>query len=164
MPSRASYLLIIAGRLKGDPSTNSRIVSQINAEFADPPRAGAGEPAPPGAKLPYGAGWPEGFVLKDYKICVWSRDADAYGPKRDETLYTFRAEIHHSRPGSLYDNRIAMLPEVGWFYNYRDYRWHVDLIEKLRRVNEKIAKENKEKLIAPIWFCAYQWYCGNGGP
>ncbi len=161
MPSRASYLLVIAGRLDGTPNSNASIISQINKQLAEPPPGpGAGERAV-GQQTPYGVGWPEGFVLREYDVCVWGAEADEYGPKRDQTLYTFRAEIHHSRPRSLYDNREAMLPHVEWFYGYRDYQWHVDLINRLGNVNGKIARE---KLIEPIWFCAYQWYCGNGGP
>lgn len=155
MPSRASYLLIIAGRLRGHPRTNTGIIKQIQGLFAPPRGRGTGGPAAREAE------WPRGFVLRGYNVCVWSAEADAYGPNRNETLFTFRAEIHHSRPGTLYDNRRNMVPEVRWFYNYRRYRWHRDLINRLRRVNEEIAKG---KLIVPIWFCAYQWYCGNGGP
>lgn len=100
MPSRASYLLIIAGKLRGD-LVESDIVSQIKKEFAKPKGSGAGAPAAPGENKPYGVGWPNGFVLKNYDLCVWSAEAELYGPDRDQTLFTFRAEIHHSRRGSL---------------------------------------------------------------
>lgn len=162
MPSRSSYLLIVSGRLKGNLEKEkniSTIVEKIKEKFQKPQRPYRGKPAGPKEKRLYGAGWPQGFVLENYGVCVWSPEAEPYG--RDETKFTFRAEVHHSRPRTLYDNRDEMLPEVKWFYSYRDYKWHYELIETLREVNEEIVR--KELLIEPIWLHTYQWYCGNGG-
>lgn len=159
MPSRSSYLLIISGRLKGDPQKNENIIKKVKAKFPEPGRPYVGRPAKAKDKKPYGAGWPQGFVLADYGVCVWRPQAEAYG--RGETQFTFRAEIHHSRPGTLFANRAQMLPEVRWFYNYRRYKWHYQLVETLREVNEEIVP--KGLLIEPIWLRTYQWYCGNGG-
>lgn len=169
MPSRANYVLLLAGRLKGD-QVGSKIMNEIQAAFPKPePKEYAGAAATDeelkqaeknNDKL--GAGWPGGFVLKDYKVCDWRAKPERYG--QYETLFAFRAEIHHTREKSLFDNRETMLRHVSWFYNYRLYTWHGDLVKTLQDLNTMIKKHKEDLLIAPIWFSSYQWYCGNGGP
>jgi hypothetical protein len=56
-----------------------------------------------------------------------------------------------------------MLPQVRWFYNYRRYRWHRELIERLDRINANLMGEFRQALVERIWFRDWQWYCGNGG-
>lgn len=164
MPSRSNYLLVIAGRLKED-EVEGESMTEIQAEFGPKPDEYAGVAATPEeleeaerSKVTLGEGWAKGFVLSKYKVCDWRRDAERYGK---DTLFTFRAEIHHTRGKSLFDNREEMLREVSWFYNYRLYTWYAHLAARLRKLNQKLAAENK--LIAPISFSVYQWYCGNGG-
>jgi len=156
MPARGSYLLKIAGKLQGD-LVKSALVKQVEREFPRPPGPGKGDPD----SIP-GPGWPEGFVLKEYQVCDWvvETELDTASPT-PATLFTFRAEVHHSRTGSLYDNRDRMLKEVRWFYHYREYQWHKDLLKLLTKLNERIEKE--AKLVEKITYCHWQWYCGDGG-
>jgi hypothetical protein len=167
MASRAQYMLKIGGRLKGDASakTFKDIKERLDDIFA-PISAGTGaftdEP---------GDGWPKGFILKNYSVCQWAlsldkphkpehpEDKKTYKTYSEEVMVTFRAEVHHNREGSLFLNRLYMLPDVNWFYHYRKYLWHEQLMEKLEELND----EFKNILIEKIWFRDWQWYCGNGG-
>jgi hypothetical protein len=148
MPSRASYVLKVAGALKGAPRANARLIGDFQRIF--PPR-------PPGRARR--GGWPGGFVLGGYGVCLWSSTAEAYAPERDQTLLTFRSEISVLAPGQLYDNREAFLRHVRWFYHYREQPWHRELSARLRELNERY----RDHIICPIWFRDWQWYCGNGG-
>jgi hypothetical protein len=129
--------------------------------------------------------WPDGFVLQGYNVCQWEpateADADVYdypfNPTHstdieekkkaaadneawpNEIMFNFRAEVHRARAGSLYLNRLYMLPDVEWFYHYRKYRWHKDLTKRLIELNTK----HQALLIERIWYRDWQWYCGNGG-
>ncbi|MGH8705229.1 MAG: hypothetical protein ACREUO_07420 [Burkholderiales bacterium] len=107
-------------------------------------------------------GWPEGFVLKGYIPCQWEVWVD--NPHPDETMISFRAEIHHTLPRSLYENRVVMLKEVNWFYHYREYRWWRELKDRLNKANEALRTNFKQPCPPErIWFRDWQWYCGNGG-
>jgi len=167
MASRAQYTLKIGGRLKAEAGEKSfrNLKTKLDGIFA-PAGAGTGafdnEP---------GDGWPKGFVLKNYSVCQWQlsldkpykpehpEDKKKYAKYSEEVMVTFRAEVHHTRQGSLFLNRLYMLPDVNWFYHYRKYLWHKELMEKL----EKLNNDFKDDLIEKIWFRDWQWYCGNGG-
>jgi hypothetical protein len=173
MASRAQYTLKIAGRLKEDiaPTALNKIKGDLKDIFKSV-SSGAGTGAfsdELGDEL--GDEWPKGFVLKNYKVCQWELKLDKphkpehpddkkkYKDFSEEVMVTFRAEVHHTRDGSLFMNRLYMLPEVNWFYHYRKYLWHKQLTEKLAKFNE----EYKSHLIEKVWFRDWQWYCGNGG-
>lgn len=152
MPSRASYLLRVGGRLKGDLKVNGAIVEVIRKFFENRPSQGAGSrSAKPGAS------WPDGFALKDYHVCAWDFKDEEEG---QETLISFRAEAHHLQKGTLYGNKAKMVPDVEWFYHSPEYQWHRDLKRTLQDWNRMIGEGN---LIERIWFREWQWYCGNGG-
>lgn len=155
MASRGQYMLKIAGRLDG--AFDPREVQETLRGIFDPHDTPEGRYAERGG----GAGWPNGFVLIDYIACQWDLKID--NPHPDQTMITFRAEIHHTFPGSLFDNKAEMLRHVNWFYHYRDYRWWQELSARLdREANPALLsrfKQTRERL----WFRDWQWYCGNGG-
>ena len=168
MASRAQYMLKIGGRLRGDKAglkAFAPLKTRLTKIFA-PIGAGTGAF---GDKP--GDGWPKGFILKNYSVCQWDlsldrphrpehpKDKKAYRKYSEEVMVTFRAEVHHNRQGSLFLNRLYMLPDVNWFYHYRKYLWHTQLTEKLNQLNRDFQKD----LIERIWFRDWQWYCGNGG-
>lgn len=171
MASRGQYLLRIAGRTK--PNQEAKALDGLKAEleaiFGKPPGKGTGALTnTPGDE------WPTGFVLTDYSVCQWHlsplyRDKP-YEPKHpsdkakylkwpDESTIDFIAEVHHTLPGPLYFNRHTMLDEVRWFYHHREYRWHMDLVDRLERLNARYAAV----LLERVWFRDWKWYCGNGG-
>jgi hypothetical protein len=171
MASMASYVLKIAGSIDGRPEENADLIKRIDQAFGDRPEKGTGIPD----KTP-GHGWPAGFMLQGYRLCVWRRDAgpterfDPYDPKylekvkvkeatRYVTQYTFFAEVNQFRLGSLYEKRDVMLPEVRWFYHYPQYQWYRDLLKILDDIRKMVPKK---RVIQPIWFSEWRWYCGDG--
>jgi hypothetical protein len=152
MPSRASCLLRVGGRLRGDLKANSGIVSEMEKFFATKPVKGLAswEDKP-------GAPWPDGVVLKEYYVCAWDLKKEE---ELSQTVIHFRAEVHQILNGSLYGNKDSMIPDVRWFYEGPEYRWHRELRAKLEEWNQTIADANR---IEQIWFRDWQWYCGNGG-
>lgn len=155
MASRGQYLLRIGGRLRGD--VQERAVRRMLGGIFDEPK-GPGRGVPGETNV---GGWPAGFILRNYIPCQWQLSIDH--PRRNETMIGFRAEIHHTLPGSLFDNRQIMLPQVRWFYNYRRYRWYRELIERLNGINANLTGEFRQALVERVWFRDWQWYCGNGG-
>lgn len=167
MASRAQYTLKVGGRLKGNLGKTAfdKIEEKLDKIFKSATAGTAAFDNEPGD------GWPKGFILKNYSVCQWALSLDKpYEPKHPddkekyknysaEVMVTFRAEVHHNREGSLFLNRLDMLPDVKWFYHYRNYKWHTELMEKLDELNE----EFKDVLTERIWFRDWQWYCGNGG-
>lgn len=152
MPSRASYLLRVGGRLRGDLKTNSGIVSEIERFFAAKPVQGvASWQDKPGAP------WPDGFLLKEYHVCAWDLKPEE---EMSQTVIHFRAEVHHIHKGTLYGNKDIMIPDVRWFYEGPEYLWHRELRARLEEWNKKIGDANR---IEHMWFRDWQWYCGNGG-
>jgi hypothetical protein len=152
MPSRASYLLRVGGRLRGDARTNSAILGEISKFFgAKPSEARATWQDRPGAP------WPDGLVLKGYHVCAWDLKDEE---ELSQTIVSFRAEMHHILPGTLYGNKASMLPDVQWFYHSPELRWHQDLRTRLEAWNKSIGETN---LVEQLWFRDWQWYCGNGG-
>jgi len=77
-----------------------------------------------------------------------------------QTIIHFRAEAHHILNGTLFGNKDRMIPDVRWFYEGPEYRWHSELRARLDEWNQKIGDANR---IDQIWFRDWQWYCGNGG-
>jgi hypothetical protein len=152
MPSRGSYLLRVGGRLRGDAKLNSAVLSEIREFFAaKPARAVASWQDRPGAP------WPDGLVLQNYHVCAWDvKDEE----ELSKTVVSFRAEMHHILPGTLYGNRASMLPDVQWFYHSPEFQWHRDLRARLESWNKSIGESN---LVEQLWFRDWQWYCGNGG-
>lgn len=157
MASRGQYLLRIGGRLSGNhPEVEVR--KSLGGLF-DEPKKHVGEPG----KKELG-GWPEGFVLVGYIPCQWDLTIDH--PHDDQTMISFRAEIHHTFPNSLYQNRAEMLRHVDWFYHYREYKWWKDLTRRLEKeANVSLVRNHKQQPCMPerLWFRDWQWYCGNGG-
>lgn len=165
MAARTSYLLRLSGRMRGDFNTVEAIIA--SSRIFDGPTQQTARVAPTGSPLPYGDPWPNGFVFPHYIICNWNRRLErhayrANGRQVEEIVFGMRAETHSTRDGTLYTAQKQILPEVEWFYAYRDYTWHPDLIAKLQALNAAI-RPKVEELIAPIWFSEYQIYCGNGG-
>lgn len=169
MASRSQYVLRIGGTLEvpGKSTTTQvgkRVTSALGNLFSKPDsKEGT---AAPGTK---GGQWPTGFLLNDYCLCQWDFRVDQLYPEdrpREFTL-SFRAEVHHVRNGSLFDNKAEMLKEVAWFYHYRDYGWWKDLLGKLEIANAALQEEFEPQKICPfdriIWFQDWQWYCGNSG-
>lgn len=157
MASRAQYVLKIAGRLDG--AFAPREVEDALEGLFDAPSAEEGLPD----KMDT-AGWPNGFVLVGYRRCQWDLAIDH--PHANQTMITFRAEIHHTLPNSLYQNRVEMLRHVHWFYHYRDYRWWTELSARLENeANPALLSRFKQTpcLRERLWFRDWQWYCGNGG-
>ena len=157
MASRGQYMLKIAGRLDG-AFKEPDVKEALGTIFSEP---GKGEGVPD--KLQTG-GWPLGFVLMGYTACQWDLKVD--NPHPDQTMITFRAEIHHTFPNSLYQNKDEMLRHVKWFYHYRDYRWWQELSAKLdQEANPALLSRFKQTpcLRERLWFRDWQWYCGNGG-
>jgi hypothetical protein len=132
--------------------TNSAIAKDMETFFAaKPAKAIARWDDKPGAP------WPDGFVLHDYHVCAWDFRIEEAS---FETIVSFRGEVHHILEGTLYGNRGSMIPDVRWFYEGPEYRWHEMLRAKLEEWNTRIAEANR---IERIWFRDWQWYCGNGG-
>jgi len=169
MSSRAQYVIKIGGRLKEKlgAAKLDKIkddLDDIFKEVSSGTGAFSNEP---------GDGWPKGFILKNYSVCSWDLSLDEpyepihpddkknnkYKNYSEEVMVTFRAEIHHKREGSLFFNRLDMLPDVSWFYHYRKYLWHKQLTEKLAAFHGKY----EDSVIEKVWFRDWQWYCGNGG-
>jgi hypothetical protein len=173
MSSRAQYLLKIGGSLESK-LTREEVEKQVTPALAgifDKPDE---KNATGVAGNPNSGGWPLGFLLQDYCRCQWDFRVDQPYPqdRPQEFTLSFRAEIHHVRDGSLFDNREQMLTEVAWFYNYRKYDWWKDLNKKLVDANvnllmafkqEKVKKEEVGPFTRIIWFQDWQWYCGNSG-
>lgn len=172
MASMSSYVLKIAGSFDGRPEENANIIQRIDQAFGDPPKEGTGVPD----KTP-GDGWPNGFVLQGYRLCVWRRDpgptehfdpddSDYYKKVTDTkatkyvTQYTFFTEVNRFRLGTLFAKREEMLPEVKWFYHYAQYEWYRALLRILKTINNEMIPEKQR--IHPIWFCDWRWYCGDG--
>lgn len=156
MASRGQYLLRIGGRLEGN-FKESDVLEALGDIFDAPTKEPAGVPGKKDA-----GGWPEGFILVGYKACQWDLKVD--NPHPDQTMVSFRAEIHHTFPNSLYQNRVEMLKHVEWFYYYREYKWWKDLNKKLKDANGSVQKRFKQHCPPErIWFRDWQWYCGNGG-
>ena len=119
MPSRASYLLRVGGRLRGDLNTNRGIVTEMKTFFATKPVQGvANWQDKPGAP------WPDRFVLKKYHVCAWDLKPEE---EMSQTVVSFRAEVHHIQEGTLYGNKDRMIPDVRWFYEGPEYLWHREL-------------------------------------
>lgn len=155
MASRGQYLLRIGGRLNGK-FENKDVLSELGSVFKEP---GVGVGVPEEYDT---GGWPNGFILKGYTTCQWSLIVDY--PYPTETMISFRAEVHHTFPNTLFDNRIEMLKHVHWFYHYRKYLWWRELNEKLVQLNKSLASRFKQTCIPErIWYRDWQWYCGNGG-
>ena len=157
MASRGQYLLRIGGRLNGN-FTEQAVLKALGGIF-DKPGNGAGMPGQKDT-----GGWPDGFVLVDYIPCQWDVKVDH--PHPDQTMISFRAEIHHTFPNSLYQNRVEMLRHVEWFYHYREYRWWKELVKRLdKEANVALQSQFKQQPCIPerLWFRDWQWYCGNGG-
>jgi hypothetical protein len=160
MASRGQYLLRIGGRLTGRNVQRNVVETMVNKVFAKPDAKLA--EGVPGKKTT--GGWPNGFILKGYTICQWTQPPLLVdSPNDGDTMINFRAEIHHTLPGSLFGNKEKMLPHVEWFYNSRDYKWHEELRAKLKEVNDELEKKYGKALVERIWFRDWQWYCGNGG-
>ncbi|HEY8251430.1 MAG TPA: hypothetical protein VIG70_12565 [Burkholderiales bacterium] len=156
MASRGQYLLRIGGRLEGN--LKEKDVLSVLGQVFRTPRGGEGVPGERDT-----GGWPEGFVLMNYSPCQWDLKVDY--PHPDQTMISFRAEIHHTFPNSLYQNRAEMLRHVEWFYHYREYRWWKELTKHLEKdVNPALRKKFKQDCMPErLWFRDWQWYCGNGG-
>ena len=156
MASRGQYLLRIGGRLQGKLEKKD-VLSALGGIFSAP----KGAEGVPGKKDI--GGWPEGFVLVDYAPCQWDLKVDY--PHPDQTMISFRAEIHHTFPNSLYQNRVEMLRHVKWFYHYRQYRWWKELKKRLDKEVNPALRAKFEQNCPPerLWFRDWQWYCGNGG-
>jgi hypothetical protein len=156
MASRGQYLLRIGGRLTGKHSKDA-VRAALGGLF-DKPAKGEGVPG----QKDTGA-WPGGFWLAGYEACLWDTRIDY--PHPEETMISFRAEIHHTFDDSLYQNRVEMLRHVEWFYHYREYRWWKDLKQKLEDRNKSLQGTFKQQPCIPerLWFRDWQWYCGNGG-
>jgi hypothetical protein len=182
MASRGQYVLRIAGRMKSGAS-NQQALKSLESDLKlifKKPGVGIGKTGT------FNSRWPEGFVLENYTVCQWQPSTESepseyydlpYNPTHPEdikdrdaakgtgdawpeqAMFNFRAEIHRSRPGSLYLNRQSMLPDVEWFYTYRKYQWHKDITAHLKKLN----KDHAAVIIEPIWYRDWQWYCGNGG-
>ena len=156
MASRGQYLLKIGGRLDGN-FEEADVLKALGGLFDAPKVAAAGVPG----EKETGA-WPAGFVLVDYEPCQWDVKVDH--PHPDQTMISFRAEIHHTFPNSLYQNRVEMLRHVEWFYHYREYKWWKQLSAELGKANTKLSAQFKQACTPErLWFRDWQWYCGNGG-
>lgn len=162
MASRGQYLLRIGGRLTGS-NVQKGVVETVLKELQifDRPDTNSAEGVPGGKRT---GGWPKGFILKGYTVCQWTPPQLLVdSPKEGDTMINFRAEIHHTLPGSLFENKKKMLLDVDWFYNSRDCKWHEDLRRKLDQLNAELEGKYGEALVERVWFRDWQWYCGNGG-
>lgn len=150
MPSRATYILKIHGRLTVAPGSDPQTETDFKKDFEELfPKPVA--PAPDG-------NWPAGFLLEGYQICHWEPRVES-ACEGKYTLLDFRAEINSFKTGQLFDNRNTLLEDVAWFYSYAIKKWHRDLRDQLVGFNDKW----RSVILDEVWFRDWQWYCGNGG-
>lgn len=157
MPARASYELKIEGILKGSLLENKDEIQK----FRDLMK----KPTEDKGKLGSLEGWPNGFWLRDYRLCRW--EADGYRYDDTLTILSLYAEVTVFASGPIYEDKVQMplLEDVEWFYKFKKQNWYK--LEKLG-LEARLAKFNSDidtkKLIENLRFREWKWYCGDGGP
>jgi hypothetical protein len=162
MPAMGWYEVKISGVLRGPIASNKKQIDEFQDVFpvTKPPSASNWTPL---------LGWPKGFMLPGYKEGFWISDADDVPSAASAralggdtvTLLTFHVELLKTFPGTLFINRVKMIEDVKWFYEYCDREWYKELKRKINDLNASFQLAGK--LIGRVDFHAWKWYCGNGG-
>ena len=163
------YEMRVEGILSGNTGQNRQRIDRFKLLIAPPPSPpdpGQGDPdlPQPAPGTPWGAGWPNGFILKDgYKAYIWECDGrDNFHDPRKTNLY-FHAEVRAVLPDTLHHpaTQVRARSEFNWFLTHFGREWCSDLMRKLMTLNDDFKKDGV--LVEELRMRRFHWYLGNGG-
>jgi hypothetical protein len=149
MASTFTCRLKLGGRLADPPEANKNEIAMFARVVGSPPPHEGDE----------GEKWPLGFLPKAFKVNHWIAEGSVGGPKQDQTVLSFLAEVSLVVPGQLYDTREPFIQYFARFLSYRHMPWHKDLREQVVDFNMLLA----DKLIDRVWFKELSIFADNGG-
>ena len=174
------YTLVVGGTLGVPFDQSSAIREEWAALFGDQPdpKASAESKGSSGGAPP---DWPRGFVLDDPKAIAHTLKDASHTPYPIEghweveswepgaepsgngayTKLTFKAEVEFKGNYGIHQHRESQKAAAAWFFDYLDQPWHKALTSRLEKFAEKHSR--KHRIIEPVGFKEWEFYCGNGG-